>query len=135
MQLLYVILFWVLFGLLASHFAKKKGRNPFIWFFIGLTLGVFGVLLAWILPPAALKQPIPLPSSPLRPKSDAWLKMWYYLDHTHQQKGPFDFADFAKFLKKKDFSETSFVWGEGMGTEWKRLADLPDILKEIQESR
>lgn len=136
MQLLNVILFWVLFGFLASHLAKKKGRNPATWFFIGLTLGVIGVLLAWLLPAAYPKRSLtsPPPSRP-RPKSDAWLKTWYYLDRSHQQQGPLDFADLIKILKRNEINETSFIWGEGMGTEWKKLADLPHILQEIRESK
>lgn len=135
MQLLNIILFWVFFGFLASYLAKKKGRNPAIWFLIGLTLGVIGVLLAWLLPAAQQKRPMAPPAPRLRPKSDAWLKMWYYLDHTHQQQGPFDFADLIKILKRNEISEASFVWGEGMGSEWKKLAELPHILQEIRESK
>ena len=32
------------------YFAHQKGRNPVIWFFIGLLLGLIGCLIVWCLP-------------------------------------------------------------------------------------
>jgi hypothetical protein len=131
LQLLNILLFWLFFGLLASFLAKKKRRNPVTWFFFGLFFGLIGALVLFLLPPVPLKRPPPTPARPLR--SDVWLKMWYYLDSSHQKQGPFEFSDFAKFWKEERFHETSLVWGEGMGTEWKRLVDLPELTQEIKD--
>ncbi len=85
MQLLNLLLFWLFFGILSSHLAKKKGRNPRIWFFIGLLFGAFGVALLYLLPlfeklkaKKAVVQPKPLP--PQSQRRD----FWSYLDTTHK---------------------------------------------------
>ena len=135
-QLLYIILFWLFFGLLASHFAKKRGRHPVAWFAIGFFLSAFGVALLFLLPKAGkgLSQPTHPPLRLSFPKqSEAWLKMWYYLDPSHTQQGPLEFPDLIKKWKEKGICERSLIWGEGM-QEWKRLSDLPDLLKEIQQA-
>lgn len=136
MQLINLVLFWVFIGFLTSKLAKKRGRNPNAWFCIGLFLGLLGLLLLFILPaPHARKRKNQKPYIPpqLKRESDAWIKMWYYLDLNHKQKGPIEFPDLINHLKNKTIKDESFVWGEGMD-EWKRLNELPDIVKEIEQS-
>jgi hypothetical protein len=133
MQLLNIFLFWVFFGLVSSHFAKKRGRHPLGWFCITLLMGVFGIALLFCLPKV---KPSSRPPQPLRPafkKSESWLKMWYYLDFSHIQQGPFEFPELIKKWREKGICEKSFIWGEGM-KEWKRLSDLPDLIKEIDQA-
>ena len=40
----------LLFGSTLLYFAHQKGRNPVIWFFIGLLIGLIGCLIVWCLP-------------------------------------------------------------------------------------
>lgn len=132
MGILQLILFWIFFGLLASHIARRKGRDQILWFIIGLFIGAIGVIALLLLP--AVRKPVPMPSIPIsirRPqKSDAWLKLWYYIDPTHEQHGPIEFPDLAKLRKEKRISEKSLIWGEGM-QEWKKLADMPELIQEM----
>jgi MFS family permease len=131
MQWLNILLFWLFFGTLSSHFAKRRGRNSRAWFYIGLLLGVIGVVLLFLLP--KIDKP-PVRQKPLPPKkSEAWLKMWYYLDPAHTQQGPLEFPDLIKKWKEKGISEKSYIWGEGM-QEWRQLHELPDLLKEIEQA-
>ena len=49
------VLFLVFIGNLLSgstlpYFANQRGRNPVIWFFVGLLLGLIGCLIVWCLP-------------------------------------------------------------------------------------
>lgn len=135
MQLLNIILFWLFFGLLASHFAKKRGRHPLGWFFIGLFLGIIGVILLFVLPKVDKRTSAPKSPPPTLPKrSEAWLKMWYYLDPNHACHGPLEFPDLIKKWKEKGICEKSFIWGEGM-KEWQRLAELPDLVREFDQVR
>lgn len=136
MQLLNIFLFWIFFGFLAAHFAKKRGRSPLKWFFAGMFLGIMGLLVLFMIPKIVKKTRTPTPAS-LRPtfpkRSDAWLKMWYYLDRTHAQQGPFEFPDLIKKWRERGLSEQSFIWGEGM-PEWKPLSELPDLIQEIEKA-
>ncbi|MCH9609415.1 MAG: hypothetical protein S4CHLAM45_05560 [Chlamydiales bacterium] len=132
MQLLNIILFWIFFGVFSAHFAKRRGRRPFLWFFIGLFLGIFGVILLFVLPrrPFVAKA---APKAPQLQRSEAWLKMWYYLDpHSKEQCGPFEFPHIAKNWQDKTLTDKTLVWGEGM-KEWKHLHDLPDLKKEFNK--
>ncbi len=135
MQLLNIILFWVFFGLLCSHLAKKRGKRQLPWFFIGLILGIFGVILIYILPSSkeVLTKSKPNKRADPLERSDAWMKMWYYQEPTSKlQKGPMEFPDLAKQWHKKALTEKTLIWGEGM-PEWKKVHDLPDIVKEMEK--
>ncbi|HMA18192.1 MAG TPA: zinc ribbon domain-containing protein [Thermoanaerobaculia bacterium] len=41
------ILAWLLFGIVSAIIAKKKGRSGCAWFFLGVLLGPFGLILAF----------------------------------------------------------------------------------------
>ncbi|NGX54486.1 MAG: hypothetical protein KR126chlam2_00097 [Chlamydiae bacterium] len=132
MQLLNLLLFWLFFGILSSHLAKKKGRNPRIWFFIGLLFGAFGVALLYLLPlfeklkaKKAVVQPKPLPPQSQR------REFWYYLDTTHKQQGPVDFDHLTKVWKSQKIADHSYLWTDGMG-DWKKLSELPDLLQDFK---
>lgn len=131
MQLLNLFLFWLFFGGLASYIARRKGRHPLAWFGIGLFLGLLGVALALILPRPKKKKPKPTAKKALPERSDAWLKLWYYMDGSHTQQGPLEFPDFIKLHQDTSISSTTLVWGEGM-KEWKPLSDLPELVREMQ---
>lgn len=133
MQWLTIILFGLLFGVVVSHFAKNRGRSAFGWFFIGFLFGVIGLVLIFLLPKVEKHAAQPGQKSTLPKRSEAWLKMWYYLDPMHIQQGPFDFPDLIKKWREKGITEKSYIWGEGMAG-WKRLADLPELIREIEQA-
>ena len=133
MQLLNIILFWIFFGLLCSHLAKKRGKRQLPWFFIGLILGIFGVILVYVLPSKEILTKPKLQEPAQLNRNDAWMKMWYYQEPTSKlQKGPMEFPDLAKQWRKKALTDKTLIWGEGM-SEWKRVNDLPDIVKEMEK--
>lgn len=134
LQLINIILFWLFLGVLGAHFAKLRGRSPLAWFAIGLMIGIFGLATLFLLPKIQKKARLtPARKAPLPPKrSEAWLKMWYYLDPAHAQQGPFEFPDLIKTWKEKRISEATYIWGEGM-QEWKRLSDHPELIKEFDQ--
>jgi energy-coupling factor transporter transmembrane protein EcfT len=133
MQLINLFVFLLFISFLTAHFAKKRGRNPLTWLFLTFIFGIFATITLFILP-KVVEKPIRQPlRPPLIKRSDAWLKHWYYLDNNHKQQGPYEFPDFIKNWKNKTICEKSMIWGEGMD-EWKRLADLPDVLQEIEQA-
>lgn len=137
MQIFNILLFWLFFGFLTSHLAKKRGRHPLIWFALGVFLGIFALLLVVLLPRAALKPTIQKPKTspptpPLLPSETAQI-MWYYLDSSHESKGPLPFSDLIEIWKQNQIHEASYLWGEGM-KEWQRLSQMPDLQKELREA-
>lgn len=132
MQLIPVLLLSVMMGLLCAHLAGKKGKRPPVWFAMGFLFGVFGLILLYIVPTFSKvnKKPAYTPPKPVE-RSEAWIRMWYYLDPTHKQVGPFEFPDFIEKVKQKRVEKETLVWSEGM-KEWKKLADLPEeVSKEL----
>ncbi|MFN0064608.1 MAG: DUF4339 domain-containing protein [Chlamydiales bacterium] len=133
MQLFNILICCLLISFLTSHLAKKRGKNPLSWFVLAFFLGIFALILLYILPSFPQKIKTSSPPEERRHNSDAWIKMWYYMDSSHQQMGPIEFPDLAKSWKEKMLSKNSLVWGEGM-KEWQKLSDLPDILQELDHA-
>ncbi|GFM48960.1 hypothetical protein K5D38_05125 [Pseudomonas cichorii] len=53
---IYVILFiWAWCGAVAAYIAAGKSRNMALWFFIGFSLPVLGILLVYLLPEPSRK--------------------------------------------------------------------------------
>ncbi len=59
-----VILMAVLFGLLCSSIAKSKNRDPLAYFLLGFLLGIFGLIIAAIVPKKEIKQRYAPPYQP-----------------------------------------------------------------------
>jgi hypothetical protein len=134
---------WIAFGVASAYFAKKQKRNPYIWFVVGLFLGIFGLLLLLMLPLVQrLRQKSPPPSqqSPttitieakqasilidsLKPEYEKAL--WYYLDHKNMQKGPMSFQAFENEWGSGSINESSYIWSDVM-TDWKTFKEVfPD---------
>lgn len=123
-------------GSLCAYFARKRGRNPTTWFFVGFLLGLLGVLLVLILPPVSTKKPVsPPPAIPPQLKQPQEITQpWYYLDQYHAQKGPLNFDDLVALWDERVVIDTSYVWTEGMH-EWRRINELPLILDEIKKTQ
>lgn len=43
-----ILLIWLLFGIVSSVVASKKGRDGCGWFLVGVLLGPFGLILAFV---------------------------------------------------------------------------------------
>ena len=45
------LIFWLVFGCAAYSIAKGKNRNAILWFFIGLLIGPFAILIVALMKP------------------------------------------------------------------------------------
>ena len=135
LQLINLILVGLFLGALSAYFAQRRGRLPLAWFGIGFMMGIFGLAMLFLLPKLEKTRTPSLTSKMAPPpkRTDSWLKMWYYLDPTHVQQGPFEFHDLIKTWKEKHISDATYIWGEGMG-EWSRLRDQPDLVRELDQA-
>lgn len=135
MELIIVIISWILFGGAASYFAGQRGRDPFAWFFIGMLLGILGLLLLFLLPSLSTSQEVPKEIAEERPKEESWtgirLKEWYYLDGAHQQVGPSPYSALRDMWISKKISDQTYVWCEGM-EKWKKIGELPELEEALK---
>lgn len=151
MTILTMIL-WVLMGTATAYLANQRGRDPYIWFAIGMFLGILAMLLVVILPPAKseeeseadqrnkeiierrerqVEEQEKIESAPdLEPQSIE-TKEWFYLDKERKQQGPFSFYVINELWEGGTLNTHTLVWTEGM-PEWKKIQEIPD-LNEILE--
>lgn len=136
------IFFWLLIGGATAHFAKQRGRDPVIWFLVGIFFGLLGLLLLFILPVASdqsqLAEQAPevnslassknedKPSLPHPNPPDYLVKDWFYLDGASKQQGPVTFDTLRRIWQEGKIGWSSYVWCEGMES-WKRLEELVDL--------
>ncbi|GAB4186501.1 MAG: hypothetical protein Tsb0015_04340 [Simkaniaceae bacterium] len=130
---------WILSGAICSHFADKRGRSPFLWFFIGSFFGILSLFILLALPArkpndlvlqeAALAQIEPRQEEnffleQLQSKTPTLL--WYYLDRDFQQQGPISYAALKKAFLEEKISKETYVWNEEW-ENWKTLEEVPDF--------
>lgn len=142
-QMIISIVLMILIGAINAYFAEKRGRNPMIWFFLGTLLGIFGLLILFILPSYAKEKEgvevkedpkeekitfIEAPPLPPAPAQEELL--WYYLDQKHQQCGPVPYSEIKDLLNRNDLTQDTYVWSEGM-ENWKRVRELPSNLTRL----
>ncbi|MBM3208375.1 MAG: DUF4339 domain-containing protein [Chlamydiae bacterium] len=146
MESILTVAMWLAFGTASAYYAKKQRRNPYVWFFIGLFLGIFGLLLLLMLPllqrfknslhgnqhktqsTQNTTVTVDLGSSLMRAASQEQKNlMWYYLDRANEQKGPMSFNAFDKQWQEGSLTGATLIWNEHL-TEWKVLEELfPNI--------
>lgn len=112
-----------------AYLANQRGRDPYIWFAIGLLLGFFGILILLILPKGDAMKTSPdlkAKEAPLQIISEPLSKEWFYVDKSGQQQGPISIVALQNLWKVDAVDPRTFVWGEGMPA-WKRIEDLPEL--------
>lgn len=130
-----------------SYYANRKGRNPVLWFIIGVLLGIFAPLILLFFPPVKkessnngiptmtvsnpdpslenLPQPIPPTQAQLK-RQEEEDKLWYYLDQNHQQMGPVSIIALRELWNRGQLELSSYVWSEGM-EQWQKVDNLPEL--------
>lgn len=137
--------FWMIlitalfFSSLTAYFAGKRGRSPIIWWLIGFSFGLLGLVALFILPNAQEEEDAvtysenlnqdtllsPLPVTEIaEPEVE---KLWYYLDDDHHQFGPVSVVALREQWNTGMLKLDSFVWTKEM-SDWQKVESLPDLL-------
>ena len=125
---------WIVIGALCSITAKKNGKNPYTWFFIGLFFGIFG-FIALLLTKMVRRKATKAPS--LAPAASAMLPVslphqnWYYLEGTTEQKGPVSLKCIIDLKEKGIITDSTLLWNE-CTVSWKKLEEVLGIEKAPQ---
>lgn len=146
MSYLLTITLWIFLGWITSHFAQQRGRDPLIWFFAGMFLGLIGLLLLFLLPAVSEEQEksenvsfdreetttgsssqtVEIQQEPISVKPEYTLHEWYYLDQERRQQGPLPFDKLKKQWTDEKITPLTYVWSQGMES-WKKIEELPDL--------
>lgn len=139
-SLILSVFIWLAVGAITANFAKKRGRDPYVWFFIGMLLGIFGILALFIMPslktdaPAeeARVEPMIIEELPQEPKKLFHLKDWHCIDTEKVQRGPLSFRELKSLWNKGQLLPHSYVWTEGM-TVWLPIEKIPNLEDSLKE--
>jgi len=109
-------------GGIAAYLAKRKKKDPFLWFCIGAFFGLLGVLYLYFFAKPAKKTEEP-PLSTVVKASTLPQKFWYYLDQENHQFGPMSFEALNQAWKDGKVSINTYVWNEDLES-WKPFGEL-----------
>lgn len=112
----------LIMGTLSATIAHRRGRNGYLWFFVGFLFGLIGMLAVFFMAPkkAVVKPILSAPAPQVTGPSD---KFWYYLDPAHAQQGPMSFEALTKAFGQGKISPSTFVWHEDL-SDWKPLQEF-----------
>jgi len=134
--MIYIFILWVINGIATSYIASKRGRDPYLWFAIGVLFGLFGLLLLVILPdqnPQSDQEPDEIAIiTPELPNQDCTNREWFCIDTQRIQHGLIDYKTLKALWLDGKLVDNSYVWSEGMA-EWKKIIDLPDLACTLKE--
>ena len=111
-----------LIGTLAAYMARRRGKNPYLWFALGFFFGVLGIIAFFLGSKPKPKEPL-APPEPVFALKGPIDKFWYYLDAESRQKGPMSKDALTAAFKAGHLNLNTYVWNEEL-PEWKLLKDL-----------
>ena len=137
-----LVLLWLVFGIITSNVASTKGRDPFIWFFLGILGGWIALLVVFLLPAVEERLEGTIPQDPISEDPEVGQVIdvtstaeemepvaveeedatWFFLNEEHEQQGPVTESKLQELFDEGKLSETSYVWRDGM-EEWKPLKE------------
>lgn len=146
MQYFLSIILWLLVSTATAYFANQRGRDPLVWFMIGMLLGFLGLLLLFLLPPvqegeAGVQE---IENSFLEPKTDSipaassysheyLIKEWFYYDSEKNRQGPVRFEDLHDLWKAGVINDSTFVWSDGM-VNWQKIEEIQPLHTHLTET-
>ena len=129
MQTFLIILSAIFLGYGCSQIARRQGRNPTIWFILGVLFGLLALIVIALLPASKQKraetQTTPEPKLvSLKTLIESHTgKLWYYLGSDQTQFGPMSLDALSREWREGKVSEKTLVWNEEL-TEWKQVTEI-----------
>ena len=126
MDILFILsfVFSCLFAFLSYRYALRRGRDPYIWFFLGFIFGLFGLIALFILPEIKKVKP---PSLKPQKYSPILYQEWFYLDTNNEQQQAINFDELKKMWNDGFLESSSYVWTKGMA-DWKQIKNHDELL-------
>ena len=137
----------MLLSVMTAWYARTKGKNPFLWFFLSLFFFPFSNLILFFLPDRHAAAPDPAVERPIfhseaaypKPDSegesgipverplqrmpfDPGLK-WYYITQSCEQVGPVSLSGLRKAATDGTLTEESYIWCDEFA-DWKKIKEL-----------
>jgi len=134
----------LLLGATAVYYAKKRGKNPYLWFMLGFFFGLTGLLFLLFFP--RLKKSLrkkktdhpafTQPQTQIQPSPSLFLSpyplntIWYYLDSEMKQQGPVSLKKLEEMKRGGLVHSKTYVWNESL-SQWKKWDEIFPSLEGI----
>jgi GYF domain 2 len=118
------VMVWLVFGAVSAYIAHRRGKNPYLWFFLGTFFGLFGILFLFLAPrPKAPKtDPNTIDITPIF-STEHRDKLWYYIDGRNTRHGPMSFQALSKAWSQGKILPTTYVWNESL-PDWRPFGEF-----------
>ena len=115
-------------GYFCSQMAKRRGRSPKNWFFVGFFFGLFGLIAMLFIPLESKKEPEKKPDL-LPPNLHD--QLFYYLDTDKKPIGPMSYPALQEAHTQEKITTSTYIWNDTM-PDWQKIdsitpPDLPPI--------
>lgn len=121
-----LILIYSVLAFFSAYFANKEGRNPYLWFFLGIIFGVSSlVILLFFHYKTKRKKSLIIQEAISSLNRQIQLrdsKFWYYLNKEDKQVGPMSSTKLHSLFKDGTIIESTYIWNEEFD-DWKFLKD------------
>lgn len=120
-----LILIYFILGLISAYYAKKSGRNPYLWFALGVFFGIWSLLILVFLDQKNKKTQVSLPNKIMDIAKKLEIKdtkLWYYLNSENREVGPMSFTKLHSLFQTGTISSSTYIWNEEL-KDWKHLKD------------
>lgn len=118
-----LLLIYIIIGLITAHFAKKNKRNPYIWFFIGMLFGIWGLITMFLLNLRKIKKAKKELKKPVTIEDPRY---WYYLDEDKKRYGPISLNRLKGLLEENKIFSNTYVWNEDF-KNWEFLKNIKEF--------
>jgi hypothetical protein len=132
----------LIMGAIAAYIARRRGKNPYLWFGIGMLLGILGLFLIFFIPnkkrpsqtqDSLAKEPIVTLDITPTVSASSKEKLWYYLSKSNEQFGPMSFDFLKKAFFEGKIKASTYVWNEELDN-WKMFENIFDIRTETHST-
>ncbi|MFA6118548.1 MAG: DUF4339 domain-containing protein [Parachlamydiales bacterium] len=127
MNSIIILLFWLFFGITCSRIAQKKNRNRTTWFYLGVLLGIIGVIIIFFMRPIRIikkaKEAKPVITD---------TNFWYFLNEDKKQVGPISLNKLIDDYKNAKIFDETLVWNETMDN-WENLKNISSISNILKQ--
>jgi hypothetical protein len=121
----------LLLGATAVYYAKKRGKNPYLWFMLGFFFGLTGLLFLLFFPRLKNSFRKKKPTPPMQAQTSPSLflspyplnTIWYYLDGEMKQQGPVSLKKLEEMKRGGLVHPKTYIWNDSL-PQWKKWDEV-----------
>jgi hypothetical protein len=117
----FLIISWLITGIISAFIAYKKQKNIYLWFFIGFVLGIFGIVILLFLYKKPKSKEVKIEAPLEDEEHDNFF--WYYLDEENKTIGPMSHSVLKNNFNIGKINNNTYIWNDSMSS-WVFFKDV-----------